>query len=67
VRPNALAVFRLTTSWNFVELLDRQIGRLLALEDPARVDTNQTQFTVAEDAGKVDPGFQTIGNPMNVG
>jgi hypothetical protein len=51
----------LTTSWNFVELLDRQIGRLLALEDPARLDTNQTRFTVAEDAGKVDPGFKPSG------
>ncbi len=33
VRPSALAVFRFTTSSNFVGLLDRQVGRLSAFQN----------------------------------
>ena len=42
VRPSALAVLRLMTSSNLVGLLDRQVGRLLALENPAGIDADLT-------------------------
>ena len=42
VRPSALAVLRLMTSSTLVDLLDRQVGRLLALENPAGVDADLT-------------------------
>ena len=37
-RPSALAVLRLITSSNLVGCTHRQIGRLLALEDPTDID-----------------------------
>ena len=40
--PSAFAVFMLMIISTFVDLLDRQIGRLLALENPAGVDADQT-------------------------
>ena len=42
VRPSALAVLRLMISSTLVGLLHRQVGRLLALEDAAGVDADQT-------------------------
>ena len=50
-RPSALAVLRLMTSSNLVGLLDRQVGRLLALEDATDVDADQT--VGVSDAGPV--------------
>ena len=42
MRPSALAVLRLMTSSTFVACCDRQVGRLLALENPAGVDAGLT-------------------------
>ena len=38
VRPSALAVLRLITNSNLVGCMDRQVGRLLALENAAGID-----------------------------
>ena len=43
VRPSALAVLRLMISSTLVDLLDRQVGRLLAVENAAGVDADQTE------------------------
>src|SRR5215471_1141362 len=40
VRPRAFAVFRLSTNSTLHHLHDRQIGRLLALEDTCGIDAN---------------------------
>ena len=41
LRPSALAVLRLMYSLTFVDLLDRQVGGPLALENPAGIDAGQ--------------------------
>ena len=43
VSPSALAVLRLMTSSIFVDCYDRQVGWLLALENPAGVDAGLTK------------------------
>ncbi len=41
--PSALAVLRLMINSTFVELLDRQVGRLLAFQNPADVSASQAE------------------------
>ena len=41
--PSSLAVLRLMTSSTFVDLLDRQVSRLLALENPTDIDAEMAK------------------------